>query len=83
MPKGNVVTRNICSGGRWDEIEGSARPLVYLARNLLDDDPGFIDATKEDFRLREDSPAFELGFEEIPIEEEEIGLITPRPGRPS
>ena len=81
LPKGNVVTRNICSGGRWDEIEGRARPLVCLAHNFLDDSPGFKNAQRRDFRLRDESPAFELGFEQIPVEE--IGLRHPLRGRGS
>ncbi len=35
-------------------------------------DPGFIDVDNENFQLIEDSPAYELGFKRIPIEE--IGL---------
>jgi len=71
-PKGNVVVRNVCWQGRWDEIEAKARPLVTLKDNLVNVDPRFVDAAKLDFRLREDSPAWKLGFEPIPIEK--IGL---------
>ena len=78
LPKGNVVARNICSGGRWDEIEPRARPLVQLANNLLDDRPGFTNARRKDFRLRENSAALRLGFEQIPTGD--IGLRTPRRG---
>ena len=35
-------------------------------------DPHFVDATGLDFRLRDDSPAWKLGFETIPLEK--IGL---------
>jgi hypothetical protein len=71
-PKGNVIARNICSGGRWDEIESKARPLITFKNNLLDEDPRFTDAPRQNFQLRPDSPAFKLGFERIPIEK--IGL---------
>ncbi|MBN1345483.1 MAG: right-handed parallel beta-helix repeat-containing protein [Phycisphaerae bacterium] len=71
-PRGNVVARNICVGGKWDRIEAKARPLVTLKDNLVDVDPHFVDAAKQDYRLREDSPAFALGFKRIPVEK--IGL---------
>ncbi len=71
-PKGNVVARNICWKGRWDEIEGKARPLVTMKDNLVNVDPRFVDAAGLDFRLRDDSPAWKLGFKKIPLEK--IGL---------
>ncbi len=39
---------------------------------VMDSDPGFVDAENEDFRLKEDSPAYKLGFRPIPFEK--IGL---------
>jgi hypothetical protein len=39
---------------------------------LINTDPGFIDVDNDDFQLREDSPAYKLGFKRIPIGE--IGL---------
>lgn len=71
-PVGNVIARNICWGGTWDEIEESARPLLKFQDNLIGVDPLFADAAKQDFRLRSGSPAFQIGFKEIPIER--IGL---------
>jgi hypothetical protein len=71
-PRGNVVARNVCWGGRWDEIEGKARPLVKIENNLLDIDPKFVDAEKLNFQLRDDSPAWKLGFQRIPLDK--IGL---------
>ncbi len=35
-------------------------------------DPGFVDPANHDYRLRDGSPAFDIGFERIPVEE--IGL---------
>ena len=67
-PKGNLIARNICVGGKWDDIEGIARPYLSMQDNLLDQDPHFMDAAKLDFRLKDDSPAFKLGFKPIPIE---------------
>ena len=72
LPKGNIIRRNVCKGGRWDEIEDKARPHVVLEANLLDDDPGFVDPEAANFQLRDDSPAYQLGFEKIPVEK--IGL---------
>ncbi|MCD6350943.1 MAG: right-handed parallel beta-helix repeat-containing protein [Armatimonadetes bacterium] len=72
VPKGNVVARNICWGGRWDEVYGQARPYVKFVDNLVDVDPHFVDARAGNFQLRDDSPAFKLGFKRIPIEK--IGL---------
>ncbi len=71
-PVGNVVARNIFHGGRWDGIHAAARPYVKLADNLIDEDPRFVDAENRDFRLRDDSPAWALGFEPIPLDR--IGL---------
>jgi hypothetical protein len=67
-PRGNVVSRNICWGGRWDEVEERARALVTFRDNLLDTDPLFENAAQQNFQLRADSPAFRLGFERIPVE---------------
>jgi len=67
-----VVARNICVGGRWDEIDGRARPGVAMQDNLLDADPLFVDGAGGDFRLRAGSPALALGFRPIPAEQ--IGL---------
>jgi len=71
-PKGNVIARNICWGGKWDGMEEKAKPYLKMKDNLLDEDPLFVDAEKLDFRLKDDSPAFKLGFKPIPIEK--IGL---------
>ena len=71
-PKGNVIARNVSWGGKWDGIQNVARPYLTLEDNLVDEDPHFVDLANLDFRLKEDSPAFDLGFEPIPIEK--IGL---------
>jgi hypothetical protein len=67
-PKGNVIARNICVGGEWEDIEDAARPLVSFESNLLDQDPRFVDPAHGNFQLRPDSPASKLGFQRIPIE---------------
>jgi hypothetical protein len=71
-PKGNVIARNICVGGKWDSFAAQAKPLITFEDNLLDADPRFVDAEELDFRLRKDSPAWDLGFRRIPVEK--IGL---------
>jgi hypothetical protein len=73
-PVGNVIARNICVGGRWDEMESKARPLLKTESNLLSADPRFVNAAGLDFRLRSDSPAFQIGFQEFPIAS--IGLYS-------
>jgi len=72
-PEGTLVARNVSVGGRWDGITPDARPYVTLKDNLVGADPHFIDAENQNFQLRTDSPAFEIGFERIPISR--IGLI--------
>jgi hypothetical protein len=72
VPKGNLVTRNVCVGGRWDEVEKKAQPHVRFENNLVDADPHFVDAPPKNFQLRPDSPAWKMGFQKIPTEK--IGL---------
>ena len=72
VPKGNVVQRNICCGGRWLNLQGVDKEIVAIKDNLIDTDPGFIDPANRDFRLKDDSRAYKLGFKRIPIER--IGL---------
>jgi hypothetical protein len=71
-PKGNVIARNIQWKGKWDGIEKKAQPYLVFQYNLLDLDPKFADEKALDFRLRDDSPAFKIGFQKIPVER--IGL---------
>ena len=71
-PKGNLIARNICVGGKWDHLEEVAKQFLTFKDNILDIDPRFVDAAKQDYRLREDSPAFVHGFKAIPIDQ--IGL---------
>lgn len=49
-----------------------ADPIKTTDNKIMDIDPGFIDVDDQNFQLKKDSPAFELGFERIPTEK--IGL---------
>jgi len=71
-PRGNRVVRNISVGGTWLNLEKAAEPGVVFEANLIDKDPRFADADSRNFQLRPDSPAWELGFQKIPVEQ--IGL---------
>jgi hypothetical protein len=66
-PEGNTIARNICWGGKWDDVEDKARKYLHFEDNLLDQDPRFVDPDNLDFRLKENSPAFKIGFKPIPI----------------
>ena len=72
-PEGNLVARNISYNGRWSLIYAGAARYVRLEDNLVDVDPRFVDPENLDFQLRDDSPAFKLGFKRFPIGR--IGLI--------
>jgi hypothetical protein len=72
-PKGNIVRRNICSGGRWQELQGVDKKMVTWEDNLIDKEPGFVDKANMNFQLKDDSRAYKAGFKPIPIEK--IGLL--------
>lgn len=86
--KYNIIRRNICVGGKWLELhDGLDEQTVTVQENWVDRDPGFVDAVRQDFRLREDSPVFKLGFEPIPFEkiglyQDEFRASWPPPPRP-
>ena len=44
----------------------------YNDNLVINTDPGFVDVDNENFELKDDSPAWELGFKRIPVEK--IGL---------
>ena len=73
--------RNVSFGGKWDGVRAEARKYQTIEDNLVDVDPRFatpgrIGEGKQpraiDFALRPDSPAWDIGFEKIPLEQ--IGL---------
>ena len=67
-PKGNKVIRNIQWKGKWDGVEKKAYPYVVFKYNLFGIDPHFVNEKELDFRLRDDSPAFKVGFQKIPFD---------------
>ena len=72
-PTGNVIVRNIHSGGKWLAVmKGMDLAWVKLEGNVTEGEAGFVDRAKGDFRLKADSPARETGFQPIPFEK--IGL---------
>lgn len=68
LPKGNVVARNICTGGRWGDLEEKAKALVAFHDNWIQQDPQFADQKHRNFELKENSPVFKSGFQRIPLE---------------
>lgn len=72
VPKYNAIERNIVFGGRWITLSGLNDKTVLISDNMIDIDPGFVDLLGGDLRLRDDSPAWKLGFKRIPMEE--IGM---------
>ncbi len=89
LPEGNEVSGNICVGGTWDvnkqgqwqggTIEEKARPLLKMERNqVFDADDGtiFVDSSKGDYRLKEDSELVKSGYRSLPIDQ--MGVTTAR-----
>lgn len=70
VAKGNVITRNICVGGKWLDLHNKLTDkIVRVESNLVDEDPGFVDAGSGNYQLRDDSPAFaKIDFKRLPIE---------------
>ncbi len=75
LPKGNSVVRNVCYGGEWIELrDGLSARVIEIENNYVGLNPRFVDRARLNFQLREDSPAYKMGFQRIPIEK--IGLYS-------
>jgi hypothetical protein len=81
--KDNLIADSILCYWRGPEVKDAPTGTIYTRKNqdflqklkgneIVSGNPGFIDIENENFRLKEDSPAFKLGFQKIPIEK--IGL---------
>ena len=72
IPQNNIIIRNISVGGKWLDIPKIKPGWMIIEDNLIDQAPHFVNPDKEDFRLKQSSPAYEQGFKTIPAEK--IGL---------
>jgi len=72
IPKNNIIVRNISVGGKWLNASGVELKNMVIRDNFIDRNPRFMSLAKGDFRLKQDSPVYKLGFKEIPTEK--IGL---------
>jgi hypothetical protein len=72
-PKGNIVRRNICSGGKWLELYSVDKKIVTWEANLIDKEPDFVDKANMNFQLKFSSDAYKFGFKPIPFDR--MGLL--------
>ena len=77
-PKDNRIVGNVFDGEPWldprgfKQAEAEQRGWVRITNNVIGVDPRFVDRARGDFRLADDSPARDIGFQEIPLKK--IGL---------
>lgn len=58
----------IALGGKLGELDLDGWRAKGLDEHSVIADPLFVNAAKDDYRLKGDSPALKLGFKPIPIE---------------
>lgn len=71
-PRGNLVTRNLCIGGRWDDVYKEAKPHVTFKANHIERNGVHLESPGELTALQAEATGKIRGFEPIPIEN--IGL---------
>ena len=84
LVKDNVIADSVIFRGSQESEQsdnfqtykyGHAPTMEKMKGNkFFEGNPGFQDVTNQDFNLKKSSPAYDLGFKEIPIEK--IGLYT-------
>lgn len=67
VPKGNIISNNASTLGSWLQLSDNTRRWVQAIDNITAGNFGFIDATANDFRLRDDSPLFRQGFQPLRV----------------
>ena len=67
-PVENIIRSNVFAGAIGTASTTLRKKRGVIENNLVDA-PHFVNATKGDYRLRNDSPAFALGFDPIPYDQ--------------
>jgi hypothetical protein len=70
---GKEVDFNVFACSQKDRVRFAAQDCD---KHSIVGDPGFLDPTHGDFRVRQDSPALRLGFQGFPMDE--FGVVSPR-----
>jgi hypothetical protein len=79
-PRGNRIRWNVCSGGRWTLFrDGMNEQKAGVSMNAIIRNPGFVDPTKGDYRLKANSPALKQLPDFKPIPFDRIGPRTKSP----
>jgi parallel beta-helix repeat protein len=72
-PAGDEILRNICVGAKWLYLQdGLTDKTIEVKNNFVGADPGFVNAARDDYRLKKSSPVWALGFKPIPVQK--IGI---------
>lgn len=74
VPKGNVIVRNVFSGGDPFNLSAEGREHATVEHNFTEGDPGFVDPGRGNYQLEDDSPVYAQvpGFQKVAFDD--IGL---------